>query len=225
MGCIEVFAPVCGTDGTTYSNFCYLSKAACSSADSDLSKAYDGECKKDCPDMCSQEVVPVCATDGTTHSNICELEKASCKSGNEDLIKAYDGECRDCPDMCSQEFVPVCGTDGTTYSNACELGKAACSSTNNDLAKAYDGECEKGSKEDATEAPIWTKDCMLYQNCDCTDDGRCPIGLTCDSTNKCMSSESPPTPPAPSVDLDIGSAYSKSTSLGLLVMLPFIFRW
>merc|ERR1712018_560562 len=41
--CIEIYQPICGTNGETYSNDCYLQMAACAST-IPISQAYEGEC-------------------------------------------------------------------------------------------------------------------------------------------------------------------------------------
>ena len=43
--CIEIYAPVCGSDLKTYSNECHLQIEACEN-NSDLHKLYDGMCNE-----------------------------------------------------------------------------------------------------------------------------------------------------------------------------------
>ena len=48
-GCPEIcnndYSPVCGTDGTTYSNVCHLTQTACVMESADLIIDYEGECR------------------------------------------------------------------------------------------------------------------------------------------------------------------------------------
>lgn len=72
VGCVcpEIYDPICGEDGHTYSSACH---AACKGID----KEHKGECKKPVTDcICTKEYRPVCGTDGQTYGNKCMAECA-----------------------------------------------------------------------------------------------------------------------------------------------------
>lgn len=87
--CGEYIEPVCGTNGKTYENQCWL---ACDSRkNSCIQKVNDGKCENLC--ACTKEWRPVCGTDGNTYPTKCKLNCA--RSMNRPCLRvAHDGECQ-----------------------------------------------------------------------------------------------------------------------------------
>jgi len=143
--CIEIWSPLCASDGKTYGNTCKMQRAACLN-NQKLSVVSRGTCESattpapKCSDFCFTLWSPVCGTDGKTYSNTCKMESAACRSGTK-ITTAHRGECQqpttpapkkdNCPDYCADVYDPVCGSDGRVYSNSCHLRIVACKTSKN----------------------------------------------------------------------------------------------
>jgi len=87
MICNRMYAPVCGSNGVTYSNECMMNVDSFE-RNLDITKLHDGECDaehtdsvQECSLMCTREFNPVCGQFGDQfriYGNPCELGVASC---------------------------------------------------------------------------------------------------------------------------------------------------
>lgn len=112
---IEIYAPVCGCDGRTYSN-----EGEANGNGTDI--AHRGTCE----DPTEPPPPPPPPPPGAGHcggfagfacnpNEFCDYEAG-------DLCGAADalGTCRPRPEVCPEIWAPVCGCDGVTYSSACD---------------------------------------------------------------------------------------------------------
>ncbi|UYV77853.1 AGRN [Cordylochernes scorpioides] len=145
--CPDVFAPVCGSDGVTYSNPCQLQLAACTQERWIITRKAEA-CMIVAVYACGVDVekgpirqqlwnAPPCDNveswfgaqsrmiPGRFPGEACA--EITCTYGGQCLVDPVTGRgyCR-CPENCPDVFAPVCGSDGVTYSNPCQLQLAAC---------------------------------------------------------------------------------------------------
>ncbi|KAG7388306.1 transmembrane protein with EGF-like and two follistatin-like domains 1 [Phytophthora pseudosyringae] len=102
FGCLDVYKPVCGSNGETYSNSCYLRLASCNS-NNEITEAGNGGCAS--TPASSTTPSPVTSTAGS-------------KSGTVG-----------CPDACLDVYDPVSDENGVEYSNECYMKMAKCQGT------------------------------------------------------------------------------------------------
>lgn len=77
--CLELYKPVCGSDGQIYLNECYLQMENCRNG---VEKMDMSECvsPSSCPTSCIPIYDPVCGSNRKVYLNQCTMQKENCKS-------------------------------------------------------------------------------------------------------------------------------------------------
>ena len=129
--------PVCGSDGTTYQNECYVRKNSCETS-SNIEIHHEGHCDQE------NLIIPSSSSGPGSGSNgmIGRCDTMKCPPYATCEINMYgDPECI-CPSVCLRIDSPVCGSDGKTYENECEVRIKSCK-TEALVKISHKGQCGK----------------------------------------------------------------------------------
>lgn len=173
--CEYVYDPVCGSNGVSYPNLCFFTRANCRKTSVRTVKLGPCSVPDPCSFVCDRMYNPVCGSDGVTYANPCVLLYFACYYAN-GLVPRHNGKCiveRPCPTSCPDDKEPVCGSDGKTYDNPCFLLLKAC--TGSKVTTVRSGPCSSPTKRPCptscsfSNEPLCASDGNTYSN-QCTLD-------------------------------------------------------
>ena len=181
--CARQYAPVCGSDGKTYSNSCMMKFHSCEQG-LKVKLVSDGRCPSDKKEKTSDAMRDAKMDDISPEQQQLdpELEERASAFGlgfrPEDSdknqierpeVKDFEIEtdllCNNLFCIGKQGYVPVCGVDGKTYDSDCHLRKSRCNGKA--IAKAHNGACNSNPCRDTCcniENPVCGSDRVSYMN-------------------------------------------------------------
>lgn len=160
---------VCGTDGRTYINHCYLMVENCQRG---VELSHYGACANatsECPESCvgAERDGPVCGSDGNVYKNTCIMRQRTCGQGVVEADRRHCLTTKHCEDKCFRISKISCGSDGKLYNNGCQMMRKNCGKHVYEvpapfcLNKLYRTKCPVDCKE-AKQKPVCGSDGQLY---------------------------------------------------------------
>lgn len=119
--CHTNYIPVCGSNGDTYQNECYLRRAACKQQ-RDITMVTRGPCYSDNGSGSGEGEYEGSGTEVHRKPSKCGV----CKYGRECDEDAEDIGCVCNIDCSGHNLNPVCASDGSSYNNPCLVREASC---------------------------------------------------------------------------------------------------
>ncbi|XP_040296554.1 tomoregulin-2 [Bufo bufo] len=137
--CQHDYIPVCGSNGVTYPNECYLRGAACKQQ-SEILVVSEGSCVTEGGSGSGDGANEGSGETSQKETSTCDI----CQFGAECDEDAEDVWCV-CNIDCSHiSFNPVCASDGKSYDNPCQIKEASCQKQEK-IEVNYLGRCQENT--------------------------------------------------------------------------------